>query len=190
VQKRLFDLCCSMTLLFLLWPLLVLIALLVKCTSRGPAIFKQKRVGHGGKLFTIFKFRTMRVESEELHDVVTDQTDLRITPFGKRLRASHLDELPQLINVLCGDMGMVGPRPLTTQTAMMRAQEVPNYHKRFESLPGITGLTQLRGRTKNLAKGAKSAHLLDLYYIRHQCLSLDLKILFRTVGAITNRAGI
>lgn len=187
--KRLFDLFCSIAILIIISPVLLLIAIIVKLDSPGPAIFWQKRLGYRRAAFTILKFRTMQVDSGRDGDLVLTG-DPRVTRVGRILRSTHLDELPQFWNVVCGEMSLVGPRPIRHCSAYEREQVVPGYSGRLEVLPGITGLTQLRGRAKNVKKGPYSMYLLDTYYIRHQSLCFDCKILLLTLVAMLKRNGI
>ncbi|HWH98419.1 MAG TPA: sugar transferase, partial [Pseudolysinimonas sp.] len=172
-----------------------IVALAVKWDSPGPAIFKQRRVGKGGRPFTTYKFRTMVVDAEarlaELRaqaDAGNDilfkmRDDPRITPLGKLLRRYSIDELPQLFNVFLGEMSLIGPRPPL-------ASEVEEYehhvHRRFLVKPGITGLWQVNGRS-NLSW--EESVRLDLYYVENWTLTGDLAILFRTAQAVVGRDG-
>lgn len=173
--KRLFDLLMSIVLIIIISPLLILISLLIKLTSQGSIIFKQKRVGKDEKEFVIYKFRTMVKDAENKgsgYRVL--KNDNRITKIGKILRKTSLDELPQLFNVLKGDMSLVGPRP----TLKFIAEEYDEYQKnRFNMKPGITGLAQINGRQKlNWEEKIKY----DLEYIKNYSFYLDIKILFKT----------
>lgn len=187
--KELFDLFCSVTILVMISPLLLLIAILVRLDSPGPAIYWQKRIGYRGAPFIILKFRTMQAGSGKDGDLVL-AGDSRVTSVGRILRSTHLDELPQLWNVVCGEMSLVGPRPRRPCIACANEQEIPKYEQHLHVLPGITGLPQLRGRTKNVQRGPRSAYLLDIYYIRHQSLYFDCKILLLTLVAMLKRNGI
>lgn len=187
--KRLFDLFCSIVILAVTSPALPLIALLVKLNSPGPVIFWQKRLGYCGSIFTILKFRTMHVGSGREGDIVL-AGDKRVTSIGRILRSTHLNELPQLWNVMRGEMSLVGTRPLRPCTAYAYGQVVPRYEQRLEAMPGIAGLPQLRGRAKNVQRSPHSAYLLDIYYIRHQSLCFDCKILLLTLFVMLRRKGI
>ncbi|CAN5258943.1 sugar transferase [soil metagenome] len=178
-MKRALDLACSLGgtfiwLLFLHW----WIALKIKMDSPGPVFFAQDRIGRDGRKFRIIKYRTMRTDSEVYAVAPTDEADPRITRFGRWLRKTSLDELPQLLNVLAGDMSMVGPRPemgfiVETYEAWQR--------RRLDVKPGLTGLWQVIGR-KNLPLHLNMQY--DFYYIKNQSFMLDLEILFRTVPAV------
>jgi Undecaprenyl-phosphate glucose phosphotransferase len=176
----------SALLLFMLVPLMVVIALGIKCTSKGPVLFRQKRHGYNNREFDLLKFRSMRVESTDASGARQAQrNDNRVSPFGRLLRRSSLDELPQLINVVMGDMSLVGPRPLPIG---MRTQDLYNheiveeYAHRHRVRPGITGWAQIngsRGATNHPAELRRRVEL-DLFYIENWSLSFDLKILFLT----------
>ncbi len=189
-SKRIFDLCFSSTVLIALSPLLASIAFLVYLTSSGPIIFKQRRVGYRGMIFTIFKFRSMKDGSGRSNDYIVEGDD-RITPFGRFLRSTHFDELPQLWNVLRGEMSLVGPRPFLPEWNARRELEIPGYRRRLSMMPGITGLAEIRGRPKKaILYEFRKRFLLDIFYGRHQCFLLDLMILFKTFPAILKRQGV
>jgi lipopolysaccharide/colanic/teichoic acid biosynthesis glycosyltransferase len=173
-------------LLLLLGPLLLVLALGVKLSSPGSVFFRQERHGLGNRVFQVFKFRTMRVE---MHDLggrrQTERNDPRVTFFGAILRRTSLDELPQLINVLKGDMSLVGPRPLPLQMRVddrLNYEIVAEYAFRHRVKPGITGLAQVKGHRGPVssAEALRSRIACDLYYIDHWSLWLDLKILAKT----------
>ncbi len=198
VIKRLVDAVAAGLLLILLSPLMAIIAFLVKLTSSGPAIFLQERLGKNGSKFRILKFRTMRANAEQLllsspelyqqyqenNFKLPDGQDHRITKIGKLLRASSLDELPQLVNVLRGDMSLVGPRPIVPA-------EIHNYGEYASLLlsvkPGMTGNWQINGRSKIVQYSDRVK--LDIEYVRDQSTSADLQILIRTVGAVARMDG-
>lgn len=193
VVKRLFDFLGASALILCTWPLMLLIALLIKRDSPGPVIFKQKRVGENGRLFWIYKFRTMVRDAEARGPQVRydaagrplykHANDPRITPLGHFLRRSSLDELPQFFNVLKGEMSLVGPRP---EMPLIAETYEPWQRQRFAVPPGLTGWWQVSGRSQ------LPMHLntnLDLYYIRNYSLWLDLKILWMTPGTVLRRKG-
>jgi undecaprenyl phosphate N,N'-diacetylbacillosamine 1-phosphate transferase len=186
-MKRVFDSVIAFLLLLILWPLGALIALAIATTSPGPVIFRQARVGKGGKTFIIFKFRTMAHGSGRL-GYRTSKNDSRVTVVGKFLRRSHLDELPQLINVLQGRMSLVGPRPLVPECIYEMELKHPNSHERLNVLPGMTGMVQILGR--ETTKGPDGGLSLDLEYVRHHNFLLDLKILLKTVLVLFRLQGI
>jgi exopolysaccharide biosynthesis polyprenyl glycosylphosphotransferase len=180
VIKRLFDAAFSSFFLLLLSPLLAVVALLVKAASPGPVLFAQERVGLDGKPFWMIKFRTMRIDAEAQGPVFAQDGDPRTTPLGALLRRLSLDELPQLWNVLVGDMSLVGPRPERPVFIDQFRRRIPKYQLRHMVKAGMTGWAQihgLRGRT-SIEKRVEY----DLYYIEHWSLLLDLKILARTMA--------
>jgi lipopolysaccharide/colanic/teichoic acid biosynthesis glycosyltransferase len=177
-------------LLALFGPLMIIIALLTKTSSPGPILFVQERLGFNNETIRVLKFRTMRHDRGDPSGVQrTVRNDPRVTRLGRILRCLSLDELPQLINVVRGDMSLVGPRPHPVQMKVggqLYADAVEQYLHRHRVKPGITGWAQvngLRGEVDTLEKGrARVAH--DLYYIEHWSLRLDLRILLRTVGSV------
>jgi len=169
--------------LLLLLPLLVLIALVVKLTSPGPIIFKQRRYGLDGREIAVYKFRTMHVTEDGVEIRQASKTDARITPVGAVLRRSSMDELPQLINVLQGRMSLVGPRPHAVAHNEEYRKLIKGYMVRHKVLPGITGLAQVngcRGETSKLEEMEARVNY-DLDYLRHWSPMLDIKILMLTV---------
>ncbi len=190
MKKRIFDLIFSVILVLLASPLFVLIAVLVRLTSKGPVIFRQKRLGFNQAPFTIFKFRGMKDGSgKEGLDMVMPNDD-RVTKVGRIIRKTHLDELPQLWNVIKGEMSIIGPRPLMESIVSLRMDTVPNYGNRFLVKPGLTGIVQVRGRLMARKMGAKRNLRLDLFYIKKQNLVFDLKILYRTVLTVLQAKGV
>lgn len=185
--KRLFDVLASTTALIILAPVLLAVALAIKLTSNGPVLFRQQRYGLGGATFEILKFRTMYDDRSDAAGVIQAKAnDSRVTPLGGWLRRTNIDELPQLINVLRGDMSLVGPRPhVRGMLAGGVPYEVlvPHYFDRCGTRPGLTGLAQvtgLRGSTRD-ARLAIDRIECDLAYIRNRSLLLDLRILFHTI---------
>jgi lipopolysaccharide/colanic/teichoic acid biosynthesis glycosyltransferase len=178
-MKRLFDLTLTLIAGILLWPILLLVALLVRTRLGSPVLFRQTRPGLHGVPFDIIKFRTMR------DAIGPDGTPLpdceRLTSFGRFLRSTSLDELPELWNVLKGEMSLVGPRPLLMQYLDRYS---PEQARRHDMRPGITGWAQINGRNA-LSWDEKFA--LDVWYIEHQSVILDIKILWRTVGSVFKR---
>lgn len=187
--KRIFDLFGALVLLVVFAPCMLFIAVWVKLTSPGPVIFQQIRAGYRGKPFVLFKFRTMEDKSARPIDMVL-YGDPRITVPGTFLRKVHFDELPQLVNVLLGQMSLVGPRPLEVGVIRRRIQEVPGYERRLEVLPGLTGLAQLYGRMWALKRGCRCTLRLDLFNIRHDCLFFNVYILFRTIKTVLQGKGV
>jgi sugar transferase EpsL len=180
--KRLFDLLVTAAALVALAPLLGLLALLVRFRLGSPVLFRQERPGLGGRLFTLRKFRTMTDARGTDGRLLADAE--RLTPFGRFLRATSLDELPELVNVLKGEMSLVGPRPLLKQYLGRYSAE---QMRRHEARPGITGWAQVNGR--NALTWEKKFEL-DVWYVEHQSFRLDMKILALTVWKIVRREGI
>ncbi len=183
VLKRIFDVIISVLILLFIWPLLLFIAMIIKCNSSGPVIFKQTRYGLNGSSVTVWKFRTMAV-SENTGDIQQAiKNDPRVTTIGQFLRQSSLDELPQFINVLQGRMSIVGPRPHAVAHNEYYRTKIQAYMWRHKVKPGITGWAQIngwRGETDTLHKMEKRIEY-DLWYIRHWSLYLDIKIIWRTI---------
>lgn len=159
-------------------PIMAATMLLVRLTSRGPAIYRQLRVGRNGRTFMMYKIRTMRVDAEAATGPVwTQSRDPRITPVGRWIRKLHLDEFPQLVNVLRGEMALIGPRPERPEFTRNLAVEIPGYLNRLAVRPGITGLAQINLPPDTDAESVRRKLVLDLDYVREGRLSLDLKIL-------------
>ncbi len=180
--KRAVDLFVSLIIVItiLSW-LIPLLTILIKIDSRGPVFFKQKRTGYKGKMFNCFKLRTMKV-NKNANDLQAAINDPRITRMGKFLRMSNLDELPQFINVLIGDMSIVGPRPHMLKDSEHFAEIFPGYYNRYLVLPGITGLAQIngfRGPTPNTRSIYKRLQW-DLYYVEHATTGMDIRIILLT----------
>lgn len=188
--KRVIDVVISTVLIFgvLSW-LLPILALLVKLSSRGPVFFIQKRTGLQGIEFDCFKFRTMYL-NDEAHTRQASANDKRITPIGRFLRASHLDELPQLFNVLIGDMSIVGPRPHMLYHTRFYAQKIPFYNLRHEAKPGMTGMAQIKGYIGeiNVDRELRKRIQWDVYYLKNRGIMLDTTIFFATVGQVFGKA--
>ncbi len=183
--KRMFDLFCSLFLLVCLAPVLLLIAVLIRVESSGPALLCQKRMGLNKKPFTCYKFRTMREETPDLATNELDDRDRYLTGLGVYLRKYSLDELPQLFNIIKGDMSLVGPRPVILQEKRLikKRKEEGIYRLR----PGVTGWAQINGRDE---VGVKRKVKLDKYYLKNRSFFLDLKIIFRTAGYVLKREGV
>jgi exopolysaccharide biosynthesis polyprenyl glycosylphosphotransferase len=185
VMKRAFDIAASVTLMILLSPLLALIALLVKRTSPGPVFYRQNRVGLDGRKFSIVKFRSMTVDAEQQSGPVwANESDPRTTSIGRMLRRTNLDELPQLWNVLRGDMSLVGPRPERPHFVQQFREEIPRYMGRHRVKSGMTGWAQVNGLRGNTSIDERIKY--DLYYIENWSFWLDLKILAMTLRANEN----
>jgi lipopolysaccharide/colanic/teichoic acid biosynthesis glycosyltransferase len=180
--KRLVDLSVSLVLLVLFTPLVLVAALLVKLTSRGPVFYSQTRVGRGGRLFTIYKIRTMYHNCERYTGACWARPDdPRILPVGRVLRRLHLDELPQLWNILRGDMSLIGPRPERPEFVPQLEQAIPHYRERLRVLPGVTGLAQVHLPPDTDLNSVRRKLAYDLYYIRHIGWWTDLRLIVATV---------
>lgn len=176
--KRTMDIVLSVVLLVLLAGPMFLIALAIRLESRGPALFRQRRAGQGGRAFSMLKFRTMRSDADPYGASPRSGEDPRLTRVGRWLRETSLDELPQLLNVLAGQMSLVGPRPLYERQA---EKWDARQRRRLDVPPGITGYAQAYGRGDLRIEDKIE---MDLYYIDHQSLRLDLRILLRTVANV------
>ena len=178
--KRVMDIVGSLLCIVLFSPVMLLTALLVKATSKGPLIFVQERVGRHNRPFQMYKFRSMRVQEESQEKKGwTVKNDPRITPIGKFIRKTSIDELPQLFNVLKGDMSLVGPRPERPQFVEKFREEIPRYMIKHQVRPGMTGWAQVNGYRGDTSIKKRIEH--DLYYIENWTVGLDIKILFLTV---------
>lgn len=180
-KKRVIDLIISLPLLLTLFPVGCVVAALIKMTSKGSVFYIQERVGVRGKIFKMIKFRTMRMDAEkETGAVFTAKNDSRVNPLGKFLRKTHLDEIPQLLNVIKGDMSLVGPRPEREEFIKKIEKEIPLYALRLFTKPGITGWAQIHHGYVSSVEGLKEKFCYDLYYLKYMTLSFDLKILLLT----------
>ena len=183
--KRLFDIIGASIALIVAGPILLFIAAAVKLTSKGPVLYRQTRVGRGGRPFHMYKFRSMRVDAEANGPVWSaGADDPRLTPTGGLLRHSHLDELPQLWNVLRGDMSLVGPRPERPHFVEQLDEAIPDYHARHLVKPGITGLAQVHYRYDTTIADVKKKLRLDKLYVDRHSLRLDIFILLATTRTI------
>ena len=180
--KRIIDFILSLFAVIVLSPILVVIAILVKVKLGSPVIFKQKRPGLNEKIFTMYKFRTMTDERDEKGDLLPDE--VRLTKLGKSLRTTSLDELPELFNILKGDMAIVGPRPLLVQYLPLYGSE---QRQRHCVRPGITGYAQANGR--NFLSWDKKFEF-DIYYVNNLNLKLDIQILIKTIIIVLKKEGI
>ncbi len=171
-------------------PVMLIAALAIKLTSPGPVLFRQKRVGMHGRIFTLCKFRSMYVDAEAGTGAVwASKDDPRITPVGKWLRKLRIDELPQLWNVLCGDMSVVGPRPERPEFVRVLSEKIPYYRQRLSVKPGITGWAQISHKYGDTIEDTVIKLEYDLYYIKHMAVSLDLYIMFHTVKTMLRQKG-
>lgn len=180
--KRIIDFLLSLITLLLFSPIFIIVAVLVRIKLGSPVFFCQKRPGKDEKIFTIYKFRTMTDKRDESGNLCSD--DIRLTPFGRKLRATSLDELPQLLNVLKGDMAIVGPRPLMVEYLPYYTEEEKLRHT---VRPGITGLAQVKGRN-SLSWEDKFAF--DIQYVKKMSFILDLKIIIETVSKVIKKSDI
>ncbi len=188
--KHLFDFLGASLGLLLLSPLFLIIAILIKFDSPGPVFFCQERLGKNGRIFKMWKFRTMRYKAEmETGPVWAAEQDPRITNLGKFLRKSHLDEIPQLINVFKGEMALIGPRPERPEFTEMINGHIRNFNQRLKVRPGITGLAQVRYSYGASIKDAARKLKYDLLYIKRMCWMLEMRILFWTVGRVLTGEG-
>jgi lipopolysaccharide/colanic/teichoic acid biosynthesis glycosyltransferase len=188
--KVLSDCLVALLMFILTAPLIILAAIVVKLTSRGPVFYSQVRLGRGGRPFLIYKIRTMRHNCENGTGAQWSKPgDTRITPIGRFLRKSHIDELPQLWNVLRGDMSLVGPRPERPTFVESLSVSLPDYPKRCSALPGITGLAQVKSRYDTSVDSANRKLQYDLYYLKNGRLLLDLKIMAATVKVMARGEG-
>jgi len=175
--------------LLLFLPFFPFVALAVKLSSKGPLFFRQPRVGMGGRVFDVVKFRTMYTNAESDGAQWATKDDPRVTRVGMFLRKTRIDEIPQLWNVLRGDMGLVGPRPERPEFVAWLTQELPFYYMRTLIRPGLTGWAQVRfGYGATLAETKEKLEY-DLYYVKHMTLGLDLLIMFETIKTILRRRG-
>jgi lipopolysaccharide/colanic/teichoic acid biosynthesis glycosyltransferase len=175
--KALFDYTVALLLIVPLAPVMLLVAVLVRLTSRGPSIYTQTRVGLGGRPYRIYKFRSMRHNCEQQGGAQWSKPgDNRVTRLGRFLRATHLDELPQLWNVLTGDMSLVGPRPERPEFVPTLQDAIPGYTDRLAVLPGVTGLAQVQLPPDTDLDSVRRKLCCDLYYVRHRTLWLDVRL--------------
>jgi sugar transferase (PEP-CTERM system associated) len=187
--RRLLSFAVSLTALLICLPFLPLIILVVRLSSRGPILFRQTRVGQRGRLFTAYKFRTMQEDAEAQGAVWATKDDPRVTAVGGFMRRTRIDEIPQLWNVLRGEMAFVGPRPERPEFVQWLSKEIPFYDLRHMIRPGITGWAQVRYRYGASLEETKHKLEYDLYYIKHQSIGLDLLIMFETIKTIILRRG-
>jgi exopolysaccharide biosynthesis polyprenyl glycosylphosphotransferase len=187
--RRLLSFTVSLIALMICLPFIPLIILMVRLSSPGPIFFSQTRVGQRGGLFTAYKFRTMREDAEAQGAVWAAKDDPRVTSVGRFMRSTRLDEIPQLWNVLRGEMAFVGPRPERPEFVQWLSQEIPFYDLRHMIRPGITGWAQVRYRYGASLEETRRKLEYDLYYVKHQSIGLDLLIMFETIKTIILRRG-
>ena len=178
--KRILDMILSLSAIIVLSPLLLILYLLVRVKLGSPVLFRQERPGRNGEIFTLCKFRTMTDKRNEKGELLPDEE--RLTGFGKMLRSTSLDELPELFNILKGDMSLIGPRPLLVRYLPWYTEEERHRH---DVRPGLTGLAQVNGRN---ALGWEGRFAFDLEYVKHCSFVMDLKIIGMTVGKVLKRS--
>jgi sugar transferase (PEP-CTERM system associated) len=188
--KRVFDIVCGLIGLLLLAPVMALVALAIRMSSPGPIFYSQVRVGQDGNPFTLYKFRSMRRDAELTTGAVWATTgDSRVTPVGRILRRTRLDELPQFWNVLRGDMSVVGPRPERPEFIQDLSRQIPYYGQRHVVRPGLTGWAQVRHRYGASVDDAKEKLQYDLFYIKHMSIAFDLFVIVETIKTVLVRGG-
>jgi len=180
--KRIEDIIVSLIMIIITSPLMLVVALLIKITSKGPVFFRQERITKDNRSFNLIKFRTMRIDAEKLTGpVLSEENDPRVTKIGRVLRRARIDELPQFFNVLKGDMSVVGPRPERPFFVEQFIHDLPEYEHRFSVKAGITGYAQVFG---NYGTSPEDKLRYDLLYIRNYSLLLDIKLIFQTIRVI------
>lgn len=190
IIKRLFDIVCSAIALVVLCPLFLVIAVFIKCDSKGPVIYRQQRLGRLAKPFTILKFRTMYENSETDTPLLSNKDDKRITKFGCLLRKYHLDELPQLWNILVGDMSFVGPRPERKYFVDQLLVIAPEYVKLFKVRPGLSSWGSVKyGYASDLSQMVERMKY-DLMYLDKMSLAIDIKIMAYTIKTVVTGKGV
>ncbi|WP_242916771.1 sugar transferase [Pontibacter liquoris] len=183
LQKRIIDILVSLMIAPFALMLVLLAVLAIKCTSRGPAFFVQKRVGMKGRTFKIFKLRTMYHSPEKENNSHTIKNDARITPVGYVLRKTKIDELPQLFNILCGHMSLIGPRPEKEDIVQKLIEDAPYYNLRHSIRPGVTGWAQVNYPTATPEQSLQKLEY-DLFYVKNASHSLDFKIILQTIRVV------
>ena len=188
--KRIFDIVVSVIASIVLSPLCFFAAALIKLTSKGPIFFTQVRVGKNGELFNIYKFRTMHIDAEKATGPVwAKANDSRLIPYGRFLRKAHIDEIPQFLNVLRGEMSVIGPRPERPVFVDQFKAVISDYEKRITIKPGITGLAQVWHKYDESIEDVRKKVKYDLLYIKKLCLWTDFRILLRTVRVVFTGEG-
>ena len=188
--KRLMDIVVSAAVLLCGAPIWIVLAIVIRSTSPGPAVYKQVRVGRNGKSYTMLKFRSMYADAEKRAGPQwAVENDPRITPVGRFIRKTRLDEIPQFINVLKGEMSLVGPRPERPYFVEQLKKEIPWYVRRIKMKPGITGWAQVKHKYDSSIEDVKQKVLYDLYYFENMSLALDIKIMMRTIFVVLTGKG-
>jgi len=189
IIKKIYDIILAFLLLIITLPFWIIISLIIKLENAGPAFFKQTRIGKNNKTFQIIKFRTMTISNNNYSP--TEKNDTRITKVGKFLRKSRIDEIPQMINIIKGEMSFVGPRPERPELIKDLEGNIPFYHERMLVKPGITGWDQISGEYHSPSKEDTIKKLqYDLYYIKNRSIYLDLSIILKTIATVLSRAGV
>lgn len=190
ILKRVTDIVFSLAALLVFSPVMLFVAILIKINSPGPIIYRQFRVGQNHKVFKIYKLRTMRLDAEKFSGAVwAQENDPRITPIGKFLRKAHIDEIPQFINVLKGEMSIVGPRPERPEMVRDLKKVIRDYEKRLMVKPGITGLAQVWHKYDETIEDVKKKVKYDFLYIKRMCLLTDLRIIANTFTVVLTGKG-
>jgi lipopolysaccharide/colanic/teichoic acid biosynthesis glycosyltransferase len=187
--KRLLDIACGVVGTIALLPVMLFVLCGNRLGNRGPLFFRQERVGRDGRVFTMLKFRTMRERGGEPDNEWTSENDPRITPFGRFLRRSHVDELPQMVNIVRGDLSLVGPRPEQPHYVEELRAKIPFYDLRHLVRPGATGWAQVKFGYAGDEHDALEKLQYEFYYLRHQSLSFDLRIIARTARELLSQGG-
>lgn len=186
IYQRVLDIVLSVIGLLVGIPLIIVFGILIKIEDNGPITYKQERLGKGGKKFYIYKLRSMRTDAEKFGAQWAEKDDPRITKVGKFIRKTRIDEIPQLFNILKGDMSIIGPRPERPLFTEEFNQEIPGFIDRLAVKPGLTGWAQVNGGYE-ITPGEKLRE--DIYYIKNRSILLDLKILFKTVKVVLTGDG-
>ncbi len=186
LYQRILDIILSLIGLIIGIPLMLIFGIFIKIEDKGPMTYKQERVGKNGRVFYIYKLRSMRTDAEKFGAKWADKDDPRITNIGKFIRKTRIDELPQLFNILKGDMSIIGPRPERPSFTAQFNEEIPGFINRLAIKPGLTGWAQVNGGYEITPKQKFKE---DMYYIRNRSVSLDIKILFKTVKVVLTGDG-
>lgn len=184
--QRILDIVLSLIGLVIGIPLMLIFGVLIKVEDRGPAIYKQERVGKGGKSFYLYKLRSMRTDAEKYGAQWAEKDDPRVTKIGRFIRKTRIDEIPQLFNILKGDMGVIGPRPERPQFTVQFNDEIPGFIDRLAVRPGLTGWAQVNGGYEATPEEKLKD---DIYYIKNRSFILDMKIVLKTVGVVLTGHG-
>jgi len=188
--RRVFDILAALALLSMMLPIMLIVAIAIRISSPGPAIYLQRRLTKGGKVFTIFKFRSMAATAEkDSGAVMAAAGDMRVTGLGRFIRKTRLDELPQLINVMIGDMSFIGPRPERPELARKLEEQLPDMPRRLEVNAGLTGLAQIKAGYASCPESYRKKLDLDIFYVENRSLLMDLKILIETVVVVFTGRG-